>query len=477
MNNTMIVGEGTHFEKARAWVKASVGDTIQMPNGALLTITKKNPKSAACVDANGEPVNVPIKKLLPHGSDAYVNSVVRQLQDELEQTTSDAEEVISEDVTASSYQCSKSLGLARRIIRANRCSTQPKKDVIAYIENSLSKQDKQLTVVQQQTAVTIAMRHLHGDYPCPMHSDTEYAAAEWMAFDTWYFNHHKTALLINAANNFDSYLKARLTEKAYNNIFRYRRARSATETTTGLRDCLHSWFTKDSDRCLKDMDEAYEYLMLRIDSQSARLEFIIHNIELFNADHCPHKLTELLIDSPAKDLLKPLLKYVHNIEFGTSMHHDIPQFVDLSAGNVTLTECIEAREKRDAALELARNEHAQNVATEVFKVVGVIEELASTHLPYINRLLREAGCKKFTKEWDSQAKDHGLRINCDGRSLKLPVCDMDLAPMMAKQYMSALANEVNNPKLTHEELETAIDTAYSKAVTFLETLEQDALAA
>lgn len=477
MSNTMIVGEGTHFEKARAWVKACVGDTIKMPNGAILTITKKNPKSAACVDANGEPVSVPIKKLLPHGSDAYVSSVVRQLQEELEQTTSDAEEVIAEDVTVSTYQCSQSLALARRIIRANRTSTQPKQDVIEYIENSLSKHDKQLSVEQQQSAITIALRHLHGDYPCPMHSDTEYAAAEWLAFDSWFFRHHKTELLNKAAEKFDSYIKARLTKKAYSNIFSYRRAKTATEKASGLRNCLHAWFTKDSARNLEAMDEAYNYLLQRIDSQSARMEFIIHNIELFNADQCPHKLTELLIDSPAKDLLKPLLVYVHGIEFGSSMRHSIPEFADLSSGNVTLAQCIEARERRDVALELSRNEHAQSVAKEVFKVVGVIEELASTHLPYINRLLREAGCKKFTKEWDSQAKDHGLRITCDGRSLKLPVCDMDLAPIVAKQYMSALANELNNPKLTHEELETAIDTAYSKALTFLETLEQEAMAA
>lgn len=147
---TMLVGEGTHYEKALSWVKVAIGDNIKMPDGSIFKLEKKNAKSAVCIDDAGESVNIPIKKLLPNGSDAYVSSVVRQLQDSTEITFDANTEDYFQDSTLPNYECSDSLSLARRLIRANRCSTDPMKDILEHLANKLSKQDAGLSSTKKK---------------------------------------------------------------------------------------------------------------------------------------------------------------------------------------------------------------------------------------------------------------------------------------------------------------------------------------
>ncbi|HFG1874028.1 TPA: hypothetical protein ACGF19_003009 [Vibrio cholerae] len=470
---TMLVGEGTHYEKALSWVKVAIGDNIKMPDGSILKLEKKNAKSAVCIDDAGESVNIPIKKLLPNGSDAYVSSVVRQIQDSTEITFDANAEEYFQDSTLPNYECSDSLSLARRLIRANSCSTDPMKDILEHLANKLSKQDAGLSSTKKKNAAKLAARHLLGDFPVPMHDDTHYAAAEWLAFDTWFFRHHKTARLIELAKSFDETLKARIGQKAFSAVFAYRRAATALEQCTKLSDCLHGWFMRADTPTLDKMNEAYNHLLNRIDTQSRRMSFIIMNKEIFDSKTPVESVVTTLIDSDASDLLEPILMNIHNIEFGYSSRSALPTYSDLIGGRVSISDVQSAMVKRNQDIENQRTQHALDVAASVAKVAIVLESIESSHLPYINRKLREGGCKKFNKEWSSTDKDHVLKINCAGRYIQLPVCNDDLTSLTAKNFISALDHKLSEAgeQLNHELLESSIDSAFAVTTKFLQTLD------
>ena len=344
MENIISVGAGTHYENAKAWITAQQGDSIKMPNGQLFTLKKKNTKSALCVDSAGGDVNIPIKKLLPFGSDAYVPQVVRDLQDRLDAPNLNNDSSFFATDVVPVYDCPDTLSLARRIIRACNCSVNPKADVIDYLDNRLTKSEQKLSVDQQHTAGRIAARHLLGEFPCPMHDDKEYSVAEWKSFDTWFFRHHKTKELIAAAQTFDRLIKKRIGEKLFNTLFGYRRAKSATEMATSLKDCLHSWFIKADARNLDSMNSAYEYLLCRIDHQSERMTFILEHPAMFKTETDPQDLTDLLIDSCAFDLLQTILIWVHDITFGRNVRDPIPQFHDLTNGKTNIQQIKETHQ-------------------------------------------------------------------------------------------------------------------------------------
>ncbi|EGQ7973589.1 hypothetical protein I7Z51_002512 [Vibrio parahaemolyticus] len=471
---TMLVGEGTHYEKALSWVKAEIGDNITMPDGSNFKLEKKNAKSAVCLDDAGDRICIPIKKLLPHGSDAYVSSVVRQIQDSDEIHFDTKAEEFFQDNELPSYNCSNSLSLARRLIRANRCSTDPRRDILEHLSHKLSKADAALSGEVKKNAAKLAARHLLGDFPVPMHSDTQYAAAEWIAFDSWFFRHHKTSRLIELAKNFDDILKTRIGSKIFNTVFAYRRAATAKEQCTKLSDCLHGWFMRADTPTLQKMDEAYEHLMNRIDKQTSRMAYIVMHKEVFDINTPIELVVRTLINSDASDLLQPILVYLRNVEFGYSSRSVLPTYNDLLSGRVTITDIQDAMVKREQDIENQRNQHAQDVAASVSMVAAVLETIESSHLPYINRRLRESGCKKFTKEWSSTENDYVLRLNCAGRYIQLPICHDDgLKSFMVKNFISALDANLTNAGeiLTHKEMERSIDKAFVTTSEFLKTLD------
>ncbi|NMU52392.1 hypothetical protein, partial [Vibrio parahaemolyticus] len=96
-----------------------------------------------------------------------------------------------------------------------------------------------------------------------------------------------------------------------------------------------------------------------------------------------------LIDSDASDLLEPILTNIHNIEFGYSSRSALPTFSDLIGGRVSITDVQAAMVKRDQDIENQRTQHALDVAASVTKVATVLESIESSHLPFINRKLRE----------------------------------------------------------------------------------------
>lgn len=467
MSTTMIVGRGTHYENAMGWVVARPGDSVEMPDGTLLKLVEKNPKSAVCEDQSGERVNVPLKKILPHGSDRYVSSVVRQLQDDLP-LQSCRPSFLDNDETPS-YGCDKTMPLARRIIRACMLSTHPKQDVLDYLKGKLTKADKKLSVEQQQMAARIALSHLLGDFPCPMHGDNEYAVAEWMSFDSWFFRHNKTKRLIKSAELFDEILEKKIGKRLYSRLFKNRMARTATDLASSLKDCLNSWFSKADTHELKDMFEAYDYLQTRLDSQCDRMEFVLKHKEIFSADTPAQHVTDLLLGSRAQDLLKPILVTLHGLSFGSGIFHPLPEFADLTMGKVDIQGVRDAMKADEEARESRRNEFAREAAADIVKVAGTIEDLESRHLPYINRCLREAGCKKIEKASDS--KGNYIRFHCGGRFLQVPHCDIDLLATVAKQYISALADLVN-PKITHNEFDQCIDLAEKKTKAFICSIDE-----
>ncbi|EPR7483957.1 hypothetical protein ACU8KO_002582 [Vibrio alginolyticus] len=467
MSKTVIVGRGTHYENAKGWVIADPGDSIEMPDGTLLTLVEKNPKSAVCTDKSGERVNVPLKKILPHGSDRYVTSVVRQLQDEL--PVQPCRPSFLDVYDRPTYGCKMTMPLARRIIRACMLSTNPKQHVLDYLEGKISKADSKLSVEQKQTAAKIALSHLLGDFPCPMHDDNEYAVAEWKSFDTWFFRHNKTKQLIASAELFDKIIEKKIGQPLYSQLFKYRMARTATDLASSLKSCLDSWFSRADSHELKDMFEAYDYLQTRLDSQCDRMEFVLKHKEIFSAETPAQYVTDLLLQSRAQDLLKPILVTLHGLSFGSGIFHPLPEFADLSSGNVNIQDVRDAMKADEEAKENRSNEFARQAAADVVKVAGTIEEISSQHLPYINRCLKEAGCKKIEKGTDS--KGEYIRFHCGGRFLKVPHCDQELITTVAKQYICALADLVN-PIITNTEFDNCIELAEKKTKAFIRSFDQ-----
>ncbi|MDW1929276.1 hypothetical protein R7Q39_28235, partial [Vibrio sp. 947] len=160
------------------------------------------------------------------------------------------------------------------------------------------------------------------------------------------------------------------------------------------------------------------------------------------------------------------------IEFGYSSRSALPTFSDLIGGRVSITDVQAAMVKRDQDIENQRTQHALDVAASVTKVATVLESIESSHLPFINRKLRESGCNKFNKEWSSTDNDHVLKINCAGRYIKLPVCNDDLKSLTVKNFISALDHKLSEAgeQLNHELLESSIDYAFAVTTKFLQTL-------
>lgn len=462
MSKLIEVSGGTHFQNATAWVKAEAGDKIELNDGSILTLVSKNPKSGIFKNECDELETISIKRILPYGSDRYIVTAMRSLLNEIVEAPSYLDNLDLPD-----YSDPRSLALARRIIRACTFSTTPKADILKYISNGITKVDAKLSDEAKQNAGRIAAMHITGEFPAPMHTDNEYAAAEWRSFGTWYFDHNRVKQVVIAAENIDKFLRSRVPEALYNSIFSYNWAKSCTTKASSLKNCLSSWFDFTDKRSLTDMHEAYGHLTSRIESQCERMEFLVVNWKvIFNPDTSPQELSSLLLNSPAQDLLKTILVRVHNIEFGSGTHDSVPQFNDLQAGNVTIENVIRARAYKNAEELAQRNEFARATIEEANQIAGLLEEIQSVHLPYINRRLTESGHSKFEKQWDKYKEQFFIRINVGTRNLSLPACDMADAPLMAKQYFCVLS-EARHQEVTYEMLDKHIRTAEEAGINFL----------
>ena len=464
MSKLIRAGGGNHFENATAWILANAGDQFEMTDGSILTLQAKNPKSGVFVDDNGNEETISIKRILPNGSDRYIVTAMRsQLSNVVEAPS------YLDDLDLPDYNDTKSLALARRIIRACTFSTTPKADILKYLAGGLSKADAKLSEESKTNAGRIAALHIIGEFPAPMNFDNEYAAAEWRSFGTWFYSHNRASQVITAAENIDKFIKSRIPEEIYKLVFSYNWAKTAKEKATGLKGCLNVWFDYSDKRKLEDMVEAHSYLNNKIDSQCQRMEFLVINWKsIFSAETTPQALTELLLDSPAQDLLKPLLVRIHSIDFGSGMHDSVPEFSDLAAGKVTVDDVIKARAYKDAEDLAQRNEFATATIEEANQIAGLLEEIPSVHIPYINRRLSEAGHSKFEKHWDKNEEQFYLRINCGTRNLSLPVCDMDDAALLAKQYFCVLADS-RRQTVTYDNLDQHIKAAEVAGKNFLES--------
>ena len=462
--------DGTHYEKAKAWVLSKAGDSIIFPSGDSGTLLKKNPKSGV-FEINGKVCNIPIKKILDNGSDAYIKNVMRDIP--IESSPSSAGGLETEfDLTLSpNRHCIESLPLARKIIRYLSCSTNLQADTSAYLQTRLSKAESLLSIDKLHNAAIIAIKHLSSDYPCPLRFNERYSLNEWQSFDSWFFSHKDVLQLIANAERFDKELLEAIGVNVYRSVFGEYKSKSAKTLACSLRSCLHSWFRiSTNDREAQHMAEAYAHLMSRIDFQYKRMSFIKDNIIIFDKGANPQEVTDKVLNSPAQDVLDKILTNIHGIKFGYSSRSPIPQFSDLMIKRVNIKEIEDAQIKERMKQEEISNNFARATAKEIIRTTISIESLTSNHMPYINRKLTENGCKKFTKSRNKKTGDVFLGINCGYRHLTLPLCDDEVMILMAKQYMASLSDLVDSPTLTHDELDSAILIATSKTNHFIQSL-------